>query len=327
MLGAIVGDIIGSSREGRKSVLNESKQIVATIKNETRVNIYPPENMMHKRLSFTDDTVLTVATSRALRTGSKFEDEYCKFFDMHSEQNEFYNGPGIGYGQMFMTWAMSNINGCKKGPYGSYGNGSAMRVSPVSFYARGLVDVLNMAYQSSYCTHNDPEAIKGAQAIAACVYLAEKGVSVNDIKIFMANNFDYDINLDENSLIANHVFSPLASVTVPIAIWAALKGPTFEDVMARCLLIGGDTDTIAAMAGAISEHLYGIPKYMKEKALEILERDGPCLYDEYDEFTKEMSYRKAKEAVSEFGEGTNASNPIKRSRRTSIYSTFKSWFF
>ena len=285
MLGAIVGDIIGSRVEGRKSILNEENMIIATVKNELRTSFTKPEKIIHSKLSFTDDTVLTIATSKALRTHASFEKMYINFFGIHSEQNNLYKGPGIGYGQMFMTWAMSNLNGVHKGAYGSYGNGAPMRVSPVPFFAENLVETLNQAKESSICTHNHPFAVKGSQAIAACIYLSRSGVSVCDIKKFLASNFDYDLELDEQSLIMHHTFSPLSETTVPIAIWAALKGPTFEAVMIRCLKIGGDTDTIAAMAGSIAEHLYGVPKYMEYCALEILKRDGPFLYEEYLEFS------------------------------------------
>lgn len=300
MLGAIIGDIIGSRVEGRKSIIDNNNMIVATLKNCVTTSLSKPERILHSKLSFTDDTVLTVATSKAIRNKSKFADEYCKFFDLHSEPNNFYKGPGIGYGQMFMSWAMSNINGKTKGPYGSYGNGSPMRVSPVSFYSENLVEVLNTAKESSECTHNHPFAIKGAQAVAACVFLARNGASQSEILNFMSENFDYNLELDEDKLIEHHVFSPLSETTVPIAIWAALKGNTFEDVMIRCLKIGGDTDTIAAMAGSIAEHLYGIPKSMKRCALEILERDGPYLYEEYLEFEKLFYTEDTKEKETSF---------------------------
>jgi ADP-ribosylglycohydrolase len=286
MLGAIVGDIIGSIREGRKCQFNDLGQIVATVKNAKVTTLDKPEGVLHDGLSFTDDSVLTLATDHALRKtksyGSHYASSYANFFDMNSEQNEFYKGPGIGYGSMFMEWADSYLKNNGREAYGSYGNGSAMRISPIPYYHKeSLVDALNEAKISCECTHNHPEGIKGGQATCAAIWLAINGASADDIKTFVEHNFHYDLNFDFDRLVEHYVFNPTCQKSVPQAIWAALEGPDFITVMRRCLAIGGDTDTICAIAGSIAEPLYGIPDEMAEVALKILERDGPFLFEQY----------------------------------------------
>tara|TARA_Y100000310_G_scaffold337178_1_gene423588 strand:+ start:1198 stop:2205 length:1008 start_codon:yes stop_codon:yes gene_type:complete len=290
MLGAIIGDIVGSTREGKKSVF-DGNMIISNTKNMEEFKLPKPEPIIHEGLTFTDDTVLTLATARALRTETKpvsdrsFAESYLDFFDIHSKQSNLYKGPGIGYGMYFIEWTNRHfIKGEKiPAPYGSLGNGSAMRVPPVSHYSQGLVEVVNLARSSAMCTHNHPEGVRWAQALAAVIYLARKGLDVDELRAFM----DFEFNdwakreFDEENLVEYYEFSSTCEDTVPLAIWAALEGPDFESVMKRCLRIGGDTDTIACMAGSLAEVLYGIPDSYSKIALKILERDGPYLYDEY----------------------------------------------
>lgn len=286
MLGAIVGDIIGSVREGRKCQFDHHGKIVATVKNTIVTHLSHPEEILHDGLTFTDDSVLTLATDHALRKKKLYSphygNSYANFFDMNSEKNEFYHGPGIGYGSMFIEWATERLENPAREPYGSYGNGSAMRVSPVAYYHnKSLADALNEAKISCECTHNHPEGIKGGQATCAAIWLAINGACAYDIKVFIEQNFHYDLDFDFDTLVDNYVFNPTCQKSVPQAIWAALEGPDFVTVMRRCLAIGGDTDTICAIAGSIAEPLYGIPEDMAEAALKILKRDGPFLFEQY----------------------------------------------
>lgn len=286
MLGAIIGDIIGSVREGRKSQFNEHGQIIATVKNGQTTPLPSPEDILHEGLTFTDDTVLTLATESALRKtksyGAHYAHCYANFFDMHSEPNPFYHGPGIGYGSMFMEWAMDYLKDPTRKAYGSYGNGSAMRISPIPYHhPDSLVDMLNEARTSCECTHNHPEGIKGGQAVGAAIWLALNDMPAEDIKLCIEQNFSYKLDFDFDTLVEHYVFSPTCQKSVPQAIWAALEGPDFETVMRRCLAIGGDTDTICAIAGSIAEPLYGIPDEFVSLSLKILERDGPYLFDIY----------------------------------------------
>jgi ADP-ribosyl-[dinitrogen reductase] hydrolase len=287
MLGAIVGDIIGSVREGRKSQFNAAGLIESTQRNGTITPLPEPEAILHPGLSFTDDSVLTLATDKALREGQGiygfFAKQYASFFDMHSEPNAFYLGPGIGYGMMFMEWASDYLQGNNpKGVgYNSYGNGSAMRVSPVAYQFDSMLDVINAARQSAICTHSHPEGVVAAQIVALCIWAARMGASVEELRELVTANYAHSIDFDEGKLIRNYVFSPLAQSSVPQAIWAALEGPDFHSVMIRCLKIGGDTDTICAIAGSIAEPLWGLPEDLAKQSLVILKRDGPFLYDEY----------------------------------------------
>ncbi len=285
MIGLIAGDTIGSTREGRKSHFNEQGLIVATEKNATITPLDAPEPMLHEGLSFTDDSVLALATDKALRTApsvrAPFADNYATFFDLHSEPNEFYKGHGIGYGPMFMEWADKWNRGEKFYGYGSYGNGSAMRVGPVAYHFERMIDVINVAHASAVCTHNNPLGIYWAQMLALSIFLARQGASAQEIRVIIQENSEATFEFNEEQLVKHYVFSPTCQGSVPQAIWAALEGPDFMSVMRRCLRIGGDTDTICAMAGALSEVLWGVPDEIAKTTLRILERDGPYLYEEY----------------------------------------------
>lgn len=290
MLGAICGDIIGSTREGRKSIFNDHGEIVAMEKDATITPLEQPEKIIHESLTFTDDTVLTFATDKVMRNSSispeSFADTYANFYDMHGPQkNNFYSGPGIGYGLKFSQWAHEWVHGEKRPGYFSRGNGSAMRVSPVAYHSKSLLDVINISANSAQCTHNHPEGIFFAQITAISVWAAIQGANAKEIRELLFS-FSPDtesfFNKTEDSLIKHAYFSALASDSVPIAIWAALEGPDFESVMVRCLKIGADTDTIACIAGSIAEPLWGLPQSIATQSLDILKTDGPFLYNEYE---------------------------------------------
>lgn len=286
MLGCFIGDIIGSTREGRKSLFDKNGLIYATLKNGVTTPINPPEPILHEGLTFTDDTVLTLATEKALRISATplapFANKYVEFFDMHSETNEFYRGPGIGYGMMFMEWAGSRLTDAPfQSGYNSYGNGSAMRIAPLAYHFQKATLMLNTANASASCTHNHPDGIEGAQMVSLALWLARNGETADNIKQIIEDNSEYTLTFDEDKLIKHYYFQPTCKGSVPHALWAALTGPDFETVMRRCLAIGGDTDTIACIAGGLAEILYGVPDDMAKLALTILQRDGPFLFEEY----------------------------------------------
>lgn len=310
MLGAIIGDIVGSTREGKKSTF-DGDLIVAYIKSLEEVRLDKPEPIIHEGLTFTDDSVLTLATAKVLREGittsKQFAEAYLDFFDIHNKQSSLYQGPGIGYGVRFIEWANRHFIHKEKipAPYGSCGNGSAMRVAPVVYYAQGIVDVLNLSKESAMCTHNHKEGVRGAQALALALFLARKGFSKEEIKSFIASEFkhEYDKEFNEEHLVQYYDFSSLCQDTVPVAIWAALEGPDFGSVMKRCLRIGGDTDTIACMAGALAEILYGIPENYKTIALKIIKRDGPYLYAEIQRVMESLGLEPPNEPSKKEGGG------------------------
>lgn len=235
MLGAIVGDIVGSIREN--------------------LRIKRKDFELFPRLSiYTDDTVLTVAVADAILNGK----EYGKTIKSYARSH-----PLRGYGPKFMLWLLKP--GIK--PYNSLGNGSAMRVSPVA-HAYGTEElVLLHAKQSAECTHNHPEGIKGAQATALSIYLARSGADKEEIRSQVSSRFDYDLNRTVESIRPGYRINLTCPGSVPEAIVAFLDSTDFEDAIRNAVSLGGDADTQAAIAGAIAESYYnGIPPHILEKA-------------------------------------------------------------
>ena len=235
MLGAIVGDIIGSVRENLR------------VKHKD-FELFP-------RLSFyTDDTVLTVAVADAILNGKS----YGKTIKAYARRH-----PLRGYGPRFMLWLLSP--GIK--PYNSLGNGSAMRVSPVSHAYDTEEAVLQHAKESAECTHNHPEGIKGAQATALAIYLARSGADKDEIRKQITDRFGYDLDRTVDAIRPNYRIDLTCPGSVPEAIVAFLDSTDFEDAIRNAVSLGGDADTQAAIAGAIAEAYYkGIPPAILDKA-------------------------------------------------------------
>lgn len=227
MFGAIIGDIVGS--------IYEFKNLKSTD--------FP---IINHEATFTDDTVLTVATAYALLNGGNYADAYIKFGRIY---------PGRGYGGRFRGWLEHDDNT----PYNSYGNGSAMRVSPVAYSHDSLDHVLIEAKRCAEVTHNHPEGIKGAQSVAAAIYLARTGVIKADIKKFVADNFSYDLNFRLDDIRASYDFDETCQGSVPQAIVSFIESENYEDAIRKAISIGGDSDTIACIAGSVAEAYYGIP--------------------------------------------------------------------
>ncbi|PSN18584.1 hypothetical protein C7271_11770 [filamentous cyanobacterium CCP5] len=241
MLGAIIGDIVGSRFEG-----SCPKQFLSV----------GDIDLLHPDCHFTDDTVLTVAIAAALLHnqdyGAMIHDYYRRY-------------PHAGYGQSFRRWGESD----QPEPYNSFGNGSAMRVSPVGFACDALDQVLVEAERTARVTHNHPEGIRGAQATAAAVYLARQGSSKPDLQAYLEVQFGYDLSQPFETLTPAQVTCQDA---VPKALIAFLTSQDFEDALRRTLQIGGDTDTIACIAGAIAQGCYGIPPGLGTAALTYLDQ-------------------------------------------------------
>ncbi len=237
MLGAIAGDIIGSIYEGR------------TIKTK-EFSLFSPKRY------FTDDTVLTIAVADAILNGDNYTrklKQYCR------------NYPGAGYGSNFYNWGMSE----NTEPYNSWGNGSAMRVSPVSFAFNDLNTVLLEAKLSAEVTHNHPEGIKGAQATGTAIFLARKGYTKAEIKSYIETTFNYNLALTLEEVKPTDVS---CAGCVPQALIAFLESTNFEDAIRNAVFIGGDTDTIACITGGIAEAFYqDVPEKIAIQALNILD--------------------------------------------------------
>ncbi len=226
MIGAIAGDIIGS--------IYEMQNITVTD--------FP---LFEPGCRFTDDTVLTVAVADALLHGGEYADKFREYYHLY---------PHAGYGPWFRRWAGSSDDG----PYYSSGNGSAMRVSPVGFVFDTIGEVLDGAKRSAEVTHNHPEGIKGAQAVASAVFLARKGTTKQDIKTYIETAFRYALDEPLDEIREHYGFDVTCAGSVPQAIRAFLESVDYEDAVRKAVSIGGDSDTIACIAGAIAHAFYRV---------------------------------------------------------------------
>ena len=252
MLGTIVGDIIGSVYEGSKA-------------RNTNFKLFTPYS------HFTDDTVMTLATADTLLNGTSYPENY-KLYGR--------NFPNRGYGGRFKEWLASD----SLLPYQSYGNGSAMRVSPIGFAFDKLYEVLSEAKESASATHDHPEGIKGAEAIASAIFMAREGKSKEEIRTYIQDTFGYNLQRTIAKIRPNYTFDASCQGTVPEAIIAFLDSHNFESCIRLAVSLGGDVDTLAAMAGGIAQAYYGkIPYEMVYYAQYKL---GKQLWDLVEEFNE-----------------------------------------
>jgi ADP-ribosylglycohydrolase len=251
MIGAIIGDIIGSPYEFDQNNIKTTK--------------FP---LFNKRSHFTDDTVMTLAVAEALMNayGDAEETEKELIRKMQYYGRKY---PYAGYGEMFGRWIYEK----NPMPYDSFGNGSAMRVSPVAWLYDDLSTVERFAAITSKVTHDHPEGIKGAQAIAAAIYLARKHYSKDDIRRYISGKYGYnfDRTCDEIRPTYRHVES--CQETVPEALTAFFEGNSFKEVIRLAVSLGGDSDTLTAIAGSVAEAYYQIPNRILRKTLRRLDED------------------------------------------------------
>jgi len=227
MIGCIIGDIVGSRFEG--------------------MSRYPKTKnfkLFHKTTRFTDDTILSVATADALLFNIPYNDIYRQYYVRY---------PHGGYGKAFKEWA----NSANPQPYNSWGNGSAMRVSPVGWAFNTESEILENAKKSAEVTHNHIEGIKGAQSVAYAIFMLRNKASKNDVESVISKIFDYDLHpaiKDE--------WDVSCQGCVPQAFASFLDSTSFEGCIRKAIFRGGDSDTIAAIACSIAEAYYGVPDYM-----------------------------------------------------------------
>jgi ADP-ribosylglycohydrolase len=234
MLGAIAGDVIGSPYEylGRKD--------------------YEFPLFTH-RTTFTDDTVLTVATAATLLEGREYAEVYREFGRRY---------PGRGYGESFQRW----LRMPDMGPYNSWGNGSAMRVSPVGYAMEDEAAVLTEAEKSAAVTHDHPEGIKGAQATALAVFLARTGCGKESIREAIEDRFGYDLSRSVEEIRPGYAYDISCQGSVPESITCFLESEDFEGSIRNAISLGGDADTMACIAGGIAEAYYGgVPPEIAER--------------------------------------------------------------
>ena len=240
MLGAIAGDVIGSVHERART---KTKDFL----------LFTPESR------FTDDTVLTVAVADCLLHGRDYVDAFHDYFAAY---------PDAGYGQTFYLWASSR----RRASYQSFGNGSAMRVSPVAYTGTTLEEVLAEAERSAAVTHDHPEGIRGAQATAATVFLARTGSTKEKIRRYIESRFDYYLDETVDGLRPTYQFDASCQRSVPQSIVAFLESTGYEDAVRNAVSLGGDADTMACIAGAIAEAFYGgVPDHIAEPVFAILD--------------------------------------------------------
>ena len=242
MYGAILGDIIGSPFEFDRG--NKTKNF----------------ELFSWGAEFTDDTVMTIAVCEGLLdAGLDREEEIMKRILVHHLQRWGHEYPYAGYGARFGWW----LNQKNPEPYNSFGNGSAMRVSAVAWLCDSIDRVRDVARITAEITHNHPEGIKGAESTAAAIFLARTGHTKSEIRDYISTNFGYDLTRTCDEIRPNYFHVENCQRTVPEAITAFLEGEDFEDVIRTAVSLGGDCDTLTAIAGSIAEGFYGVPEHLK----------------------------------------------------------------
>ncbi|MFO7753618.1 MAG: ADP-ribosylglycohydrolase family protein [Desulfobacteraceae bacterium] len=242
MIGAIAGDIIGSVYE----------------RSPIKTKDFP---LFDRRSRFTDDTVLTAGVALAILEDRPYRDTVRSVGRSH---------PDAGYGGSFIQWLLSD----NPQPYNSWGNGAAMRVSPVGFAFSDPETVLSQAEKTAEISHNHPEGIKGAQAAAMCVFLARTGHGKEDIRSKITRKFGYDLDRTVDSIRPAYGFDISCRGTVPEAIISFLDSDSYEDAVRNAVSLGGDSDTLACITGGISEAYYKeVPILIREKVKKILAAD------------------------------------------------------
>ena len=258
MIGAILGDMIGAPYEFDRS---------------PKTKEFP---LFSKYTEFTDDSVMTIAVANALMDTIGKSDDEIRDALVKSMQKWGRRYPDAGYGGMFYSWLRKK----NPKPYGSFGNGSAMRVSSAGWLYSTLKETRHMARLTAEVTHNHPEGIKGAEATASAIFLARTGATKEEIKQYITSEFGYDLSrtCDEIRPGYHHVES--CQQTVPEAITAFMEGKDFEDVIRTAVSLGGDCDTLTCIAGGMAEAFYGVPhdianeckKRLPYSMLEVIDR-------------------------------------------------------
>lgn len=233
MLGSVAGDIIGSRFEW----------------NNVKTKDFGP--LFTKECKFTDDTVMTLALADSFLNGCAFQEKMVEFYNRY---------PDVGYGKRFKQWC----NDPKRLPYESFGNGSAMRTSAVAWTSHDLTECKARAKTFARPTHNHNEGIRGAKITAGCIWLARQGKSKDEIKKFcQAEGYELYASLDD--IRPTYTFDVTCQGSVPWAIQAFLEGENFEDVIRNAISIGGDSDTIACIAGSIAEPFFGVDEFIEDR--------------------------------------------------------------
>ena len=273
MIGAIIGDIVGSRFEFNN---HRSKDF----------------ELFTDECEATDDSIMTLAVAKAIMETEK----KMKPLLSQRENNHEYNlllesmaikymqeigrkYPYCGYGGMFRHWVFSD----NPKPYNSYGNGAAMRISPVGFFAVTEYELRELSKIVTAVTHNHEEGIKGAEAVALSIFMAKRGATKEEIRNEINENY-YGLDFTIDEIRDTYRFNETCQGTVPQAIVAFFESSSFEDAIRTAISVGGDSDTLAAITGSIAEAYYGVPEDIKEKVLTYLNTELRSIYDEWCEF-------------------------------------------
>ena len=248
MYGAIIGDIVGSRFEWMP---HKSKEF----------------ELFTSECTPTDDSVLTVAVAEAIMSDNDFE-SHLRYWGLRY--------PNAGYGGAFLDWLMNDFPA-----YNSYGNGSAMRVSPIGWMYESLEEIRKMARMSAEVTHNHPEGVKGAESVASAIWMARNRYNKNEIKQYIEKEFGYDLSRKLNDIRKTYRFDVTCQGSVPEAIICFLEGEDFEDTIRNAVSLGGDSDTQAAIAGSIAEAFFGIPPRLFDKCNKYLPRAMRKVVDDF----------------------------------------------
>ena len=260
LMGAICGDIMGSPYEYWRSRTKKYD-----------FNPFPP------RATFTDDTVMSIATADWIMNGGDLSRVMQKWGRKY---------PNAGFGGMFKQWLTQE----DPKPYNSFGNGSAMRVSPVGCAFDSLAETLQKAKESAEVTHDHPEGIKGAQATAVAIFMTRQGISKEEIKKYISETFGYDLNRTCDEIRPGYKFDVTCQGSVPESIICFLESKDYEDCVRLAVSMGGDADTMGAIAGSIAAAYYGeIPESILEKCWAKLPEDIREIIDKFRNFTQEQT--------------------------------------
>ncbi len=260
MYGAILGDMIGAPYEFDRG---------------SKTKDFP---LFSDGSEFTDDSVMTVAVAEALMDtlgGSDGEIMDAVAKRMREWGRKY---PYAGYGGRFRCWLADDT----MGPYGSYGNGSAMRVSAAGWLGETLEEARRLARLSALPTHNHPEGIKGAESTAAAIWMARNGKSKEEIRDYIVREFKYDLSRTCDEIRPTYHMDESCQKTVPEAITAFLEGTDFEDVIRTAVSLGGDCDTLTCIAGGIAEAFYGVPAELQEECRDRLQPDMLEVLERFD---------------------------------------------
>lgn len=260
MYGALLGDMIGAPYEFDRG--NKSKEFPLFCENSR----------------FTDDSVMTIAVAEALLDSRFLDDDSIRAALIKSMRKWGKKYPDAGYGRKFLCWLREK----EPKPYGSCGNGSAMRVSAAGWLFDTLEETREKARLTAEVTHDHPEGIKGAEATSSAIFLARTGRSKGEIRDYIVQDFGYDLSRTCDQIRPSYYHNESCQKTVPEAITAFLEGTDFEDVIRTAVSLGGDCDTLTCIAGSIAEAFYGVPAILKAECKRRLPEDMAYILGRFD---------------------------------------------